>query len=210
MQMDGQFETPGLKAGLSLLNKGSKARLILPSKLAFGEGNNSIEPYTPLVYVVQLVDVMSKAQYDKETALKAKQAAALAEKAKTQEPELLKKYIADNKITAKPSATGLYYIELKKGSGAMPAKGKKVKVHYEGKLINGTVFDSSKKQGKPIEFVLGQNQVIPGWDEGISKMRVGGKARLIVPSSLAYGAQANPVIPAYSTLVFEVELLDVK
>lgn len=210
MQMEGQFETPGLKAGLSLLNKGSKAHLILPSKLAFGEGNNSVEPYTPLVYVVQLVDVMSKAQYDKETALKTKQAAALAEKAKVQEPEILKKYLADNKITAKPTATGLYYVELKKGSGVMAAKGKKVKVQYEGKLINGTVFDSSKKQGKPIEFVLGQNQVIPGWDEGIAKMSVGGKAKLIVPSSLGYGAQANPVIPAYSTLVFEVELVDVK
>lgn len=210
MQMDGQFETPGLKEGLSLLSKGSKAHLILPSKLAFGEGNNSIEPYTPLVYVVQVVDIQSKAQYEKEAALKAKAATALAEMAKTQEPIILKKYLADNKISVKPSATGLYYIELKKGSGVMAAKGKKVKVNYEGKLINGTVFDSSKKQGKPIEFVLGQNQVIPGWDEGISKMSVGGKARLVIPSSLGYGAQANPAIPAYSPLIFEVELVDVK
>ena len=210
MQMDGQFETPGLKEGLSLLTKGSKAHFILPSKLAFGEGNNSIEPYTPLVYVVQLVDVQSKAAYDKEAAMKAKAATALAEQAKTQEPIILKKYIADNRITAKPTATGLYYIELKKGSGVMAAKGKKVKVHYEGKLMNGTIFDSSKKQGKPIEFVLGQNQVIPGWDEGIAKMSVGGKARLIIPSSLGYGAQANPAIPAYSSLIFEVELVDMK
>jgi len=210
MQMEGQFETAGLKEGLSLLNKGSKAHLILPSKLAFGEGNNSVEPYTPLLYEVQLVDVLSKAQYDKETAQKAKDAAALADKAKTQEPVILQKYLSDNKITVKTTPTGLYYIELKKGTGTKAAKGKKVKVQYEGKLMNGTIFDSSKKSGKPFEFVLGQNQVIPGWDEGISKMSVGGKARLIIPSSLGYGAQANQVIPAYSSLVFEVELLDVK
>jgi FKBP-type peptidyl-prolyl cis-trans isomerase len=210
MQMEGQFETAGLKEGLSLLNKGSKAHLILPSKLAFGEGNNSVEPYTPLLYEVQLVDVLSKAQYDKEAAQKAKDAAALAEKAKTQEPVILQKYLSDNKITVKPTPTGLYYIELKKGTGAKAAKGKTVKVQYEGKLMNGTIFDSSKKSGKPFEFVLGKNQVIPGWDEGISKMNVGGKARLIIPSSLGYGAQANQVIPAYSSLVFEVELLDVK
>ena len=210
MQMEGQFETAGLKEGLSLLNKGSKAHLILPSKLAFGEGNNSVEPYTPLLYEVQLVDVQSKASYDKEAAQKAKDAAALAEKAKTQEPIILQKYISDNKITVKPTPTGLYYIELKKGTGAKAVKGKKVKVQYVGKLMNGTIFDTSKKTGKPFEFVLGQNQVIPGWDEGISKMNVGGKAQLIIPSSLGYGAQANQVIPAYSSLVFEVELLDVK
>ncbi len=210
MQMEGQFETPGLKEGLSLLNKGSRAHLILPSKLAFGEGNNSVEPYTPLLYDVQLVDVVSKAQYDKEVAQKAKEAAAAAEKAKTQEPIILQKYLADNKITVKPTPSGLYYIEIKKGTGAMATKGKKVKVQYEGKLINGTIFDSSKKSGRPFEFILGQNQVIPGWDEGIAKMSVGGKAKLIIPSSLAYGAQPNQVIPAYSTLVFEVELLEVK
>jgi len=210
MQMEGQFETPGLKEGLSLLSKGSRANLVLPSKLAFGEGNNSVEPYTPLLYDVQLVDVVSKAQYDKEAAQKAKDASALADKAKTQEPVILQKYLSDNKITVKPTPTGLYYVELKKGTGTMAAKGKKVKVQYEGKLMNGMIFDSSKKSGKPFEFVLGQNQVIPGWDEGIAKMSIGGKAKLIIPSSLGYGAQANQAIPAYSTLVFEVELLDVK
>jgi FKBP-type peptidyl-prolyl cis-trans isomerase FkpA len=210
MQMDGQFETAGLKEGLSLLNKGSKAHLILPSKLAFGEGNNSVEPYTPLLYIVELVDVISKAQYDKEVAQRAKDATANAEKAKTQEPIILQKYLSDNKITVKPTPTGLYYIELKKGTGVRASKGKKVKVHYEGKLTNGTMFDSSQKTGKPFEFVLGQGQVIPGWDEGIAKMSVGGKAKLIIPSSLGYGAQGNQAIPAYSPLVFEVELLDVK
>jgi FKBP-type peptidyl-prolyl cis-trans isomerase len=210
MQMEGQFETPGLKEGLSLLSKGSRANLVLPSQLAFGEGNNSVEPYTPLLYDIQLVDIVSKEQYDTEAAQKAKDDATLAGEAKTQEPIVLQKYLSDNQINVKPTPTGLYYVELKKGTGAMAAKGMKVKVHYEGKLMNGTMFDSSRKAGKPFEFVLGQNQVIPGWDEGIAKMAVGGKATLIIPSSLGYGAQANQAIPAYSTMVFEVELLDVK
>jgi FKBP-type peptidyl-prolyl cis-trans isomerase FkpA len=210
MQMDGQLETQGLKEGLFLMTKGSKARLIVPSKLAFGQGNNSVEPYTPLLYEIQLVDVMSKAQYTKEQDILKKKAIADAEKAKSQEPELIKKYVSDNKITVKPSATGLYFVELKKGTGKAAVKGKKVKVHYEGKLLNGKVFDSSRKHGQPFEFVLGQNQVIPGWDEAISKMNVGGKAKIVIPSALGYGAQSMPTIPAYSPLVFEVELLDVK
>ncbi|NWJ50719.1 MAG: FKBP-type peptidyl-prolyl cis-trans isomerase [Bacteroidetes bacterium] len=210
MQMDGQLETQGLKEGLSLMTKGSKVRLIVPSKLAFGQGNNSVEPYTPLLYEVQLVDIMSKAQYDKEQDRLKKKAITDAENAKKQEPELLKKYVSENKITVAPTASGLYYVELKKGTGKAAEKGKRVKVHYEGKLLNGKVFDSSKKHGQPFEFVLGQNQVIPGWDEALLKMKVGGKAKLILPSSLGYGAQAMPTIPAYSPLIFEVELLDVK
>ncbi len=210
MQMDGQLETQGLKEGLSLMTKGSKARFILPSKLAFGQGNGAVEPFTPLLYEVQLIDVMSKAQYEKEQELLKKKAIADADKAKKQEPELIKKYVADNKINVKPTATGLYFVELKKGAGKAAEKGKRVKVHYEGKLFNGKVFDSSRKHGQPFEFVLGQNQVIPGWDEAILKMKVGGKAKLIIPSSLGYGAQAMPTIPAYTPLVFEVELLDVK
>jgi len=131
-------------------------------------------------------------------------------KAKTAETGMLQKYLKDNNITAKPTASGLYYIEVKKGTGAKAEKGKKVTVNYTGKLLNGNVFDSSVGK-KPLDFVIGQGQVIPGWDEGISMMQVGGKAKLIVPSALGYGPQAmGEKIPAYSTLVFDVELLGVK
>jgi FKBP-type peptidyl-prolyl cis-trans isomerase len=83
-------------------------------------------------------------------------------------------------------------------------------VHYTGTLLNGTKFDSSRDRNQPFEFTLGQGQVIKGWDEGIALMNVGGKATLVIPSNIAYGQQAQGAIPAYSTLVFDVELLDVK
>ena len=89
-----------------------------------------------------------------------------------------------------------------------PETGKKVKVHYKGMLLDGTVFDSSYKRNQPIEFTLGIGQVIKGWDEGISLLGVGDKASFIIPSDLAYGESgAGGVIPPNATLVFEVELI---
>ncbi len=89
--------------------------------------------------------------------------------------------------------------------------GKTVSVHYKGQLADGTVFDSSYNRNQPIDFALGQGQVIQGWDEGISLLKVGDKARFVIPSNLAYGsAGAGGVIPPDATLVFDVELMDVK
>ncbi len=109
------------------------------------------------------------------------------------------------------TASGLRYKIIQKGNGAKAEKGQTVSVHYEGALIDGTVFDSSYKRNQPIDFKLGVGQVIPGWDEGISMLKVGDKARFVIPSNLAYGsAGAGGVIPGDATLVFDVELMKVK
>ena len=109
------------------------------------------------------------------------------------------------------TASGLRYKILKKGDGQRAGKGNMVSVHYEGSLTNGQVFDSSFQRNQPIDFQLGVGQVIPGWDEGISLLSVGDKARLVIPSALAYGsAGAGGVIPPNATLIFDVELMDVK
>jgi peptidylprolyl isomerase len=108
------------------------------------------------------------------------------------------------------TASGLQYIDQVVGTGAQPQKGQTVSVHYTGYLDDGTVFDSSVQRNQPFEFQLGVGRVIPGWDEGLATMRVGGKRRLIIPPDLAYGAQANGAIPANSRLTFDVELLGVK
>ena len=109
------------------------------------------------------------------------------------------------------TGSGLRYKILKNGNGQKAGKGNMVSVHYEGSLTNGQVFDSSFQRNQPIDFQLGIGQVIPGWDEGIGLLKVGDKARFVIPSELAYGsAGAGGVIPPNATLIFDVELMDVK
>ena len=109
------------------------------------------------------------------------------------------------------TASGLSYLDITPGAGASPSPGRQVKVHYTGWLENGTKFDSSLDRGQPFVFPIGAGQVIPGWDEGVMSMKVGGKRKLIIPPQLGYGANGTGgVIPPNATLIFEVELLGVQ
>ncbi|SNR33331.1 Peptidyl-prolyl cis-trans isomerase (rotamase) -cyclophilin family [Lutibacter agarilyticus] len=107
--------------------------------------------------------------------------------------------------------SGLRYKILQEGNGKQATKGSGVSVHYKGQLVDGAVFDSSYQRKQPIDFTIGVGQVIAGWDEGIQLLKVGDKARFVIPSNLAYGSQgAGGVIPPDATLIFDVELMDVK
>ncbi len=121
-----------------------------------------------------------------------------------------KKFLEANKQNenVKETASGLQYVVEKEGTGAQPTAEDEVTVHYTGKLLDGTVFDSSVNRGQPATFPL--NRVIPGWTEGVQLMKEGAKYTFFIPSDLAYGAQGVPnAIPPHSTLIFEVELLKV-
>ena len=137
-------------------------------------------------------------------------------------PTLFKKYFEQTKKDANEAFlslikgmnktdSGLFYNITKKGSGISPSKGSQVSVHYEGKLTDGTIFDSSYKRDKPIKFSVGVGQVIKGWDEGIMLLNKGAIARFVIPSELAYGSRgAGNIIPPNSTLIFEVELINIE
>lgn len=118
------------------------------------------------------------------------------------------KTMPDENVVTTPS--GLKYVEIKEGTGETPKTGQTVEVHYTGTLEDGTKFDSSRDRGQPFKFKLGVGQVIKGWDEGLSTMRVGERRKFIIPPELGYGARgAGGVIPPNATLIFDVELLKV-
>lgn len=119
--------------------------------------------------------------------------------------EIITTYISDNKLSAKATGSGLYYVITSQGSGAQPNSTSSVTVNYKGYLTNGTVFDQSRSGG--VSFAL--NNVIKGWQEGIPYFKRGGKGILLIPSALAYGSQAKANIPANSVLIFDIELLEI-
>jgi len=123
----------------------------------------------------------------------------------------LNKKMSEKYPNARTTESGLMIANEVEGSGELAVAGKTVSVHYTGRLMDGTVFDSSVERGEPIDFSLGGGMVIKGWDEGIAQLKVGGKATFIIPFHLAYGERGHPpVIPAKATLEFDVELVNVK
>ncbi|MDY0103191.1 MAG: protein kinase [Lentimicrobium sp.] len=128
---------------------------------------------------------------------------------KEKENKNIKEYLIKNNLSGVPAASGLYYFEKVSGMGIKPQAGKKVKVHYMMSLLDETKIDSSYDKNLPLEFEYGSKSVIPGFEEGIGMMSKGTKALFIIPYSLGYGTNSQGTIPAYSTLIAEVELLDI-
>ena len=161
-------------------------------------------------------DELALSQEEMETAMKSfaesrmKEMQAEMEKAANENAEKGKAFLEENKSKdgVKTTDSGLQYLVLEEGEGEQPTESDSVTVNYEGRLLDGTVFDSSYERGEPITFKL--NEVIPGWTEGLQLMKEGGKTTFFIPAELAYGAQgAGPAIGPNSTLVFDVELLGV-
>ncbi len=175
----------------------------------FREVPKDLKDVKTIIFDIKMVNIETKEE--KDAKMKAEQEAAQQKAMKDKEEEWnnIQKYLEENNITVQPTADSLFIVITKEGNGPKPQKGDKVKVHYTGYLLDGTKFDSSVDRNQPFEFELGQGRVIKGWDEGIAALHKGSKAKLIIPSKLAYGARgAGGVIPPYAPLVFDVELID--
>ena len=221
IQLDTNAFKGDIMEGLAMMEIGDSAAFIISADSFFLKANkmDSLPPgFSPgqeLIFRFGLVDIQSEEETRKRlSTLEAKANAdrqALAEKAREEEPALIAEYIERKKITEKPDKNGLYIIQTLPGNGSKPRKGQKVSVHYTGYLLNGKKFDSSFDQNQPFTFTLGQGEVIAGWDQAIKEMKVGGSATLVIPSQLAYGSNGSPpVIPPFSPLIFDVQLIKVE
>ena len=202
----------GFEVAIKQMKKGGNLTLIAPSPMAFGERGiqGYIPPFSPVVYEIEIIKVMTADEMNAQREAEQKKAAEEAAKLQGQEQAKIDAYLKANGITTAPTETGLVYIVETPAQGAQPKVGDKVKVHYTGYLLDGTKFDSSVDRNQPFEFVLGQGQVIRGWDEALSMMHVGEKVKIILPSRIAYGERgAGGSIPPYAPLMFEVELLEI-
>lgn len=222
MLQESQF-AGDLFEGLSMMHKGDSASFIVnidsTFKYLLGQPNlpKDFTSNDVMRFEVRLNDFYPESEYVKRLAQKvSKTNAERAETLKNANPNEtakaaidLEEFLAKNKIEVEPTASGLYYVMTTEGNGEKPEAGQMVKVHYTGKLLDGTVFDSSVERGEPISIPIGVGQVIPGWDEGIMMMSKGEKGILYIPYYLAYGdRQAGDKITPFSNLIFEVELVD--
>ncbi len=172
----------GSYEGIAGMKVGGSRTIIIPSDLAYGKkGFGPVPPNTDLKLQVQLVNIKSP----------------------------VKEWAVDS-TKVKTTKDGLKYIIVKEGTGPKAKAGDIVTVNYSGFLLDGKKFDSSVDRNQPITFKLGSHSVIPGWEEGIELLNKGSKARLIIPPSLGYGNRDMGIIPPNSTLIFDVELVNIK
>ena len=179
------------------------------------KGGNTVQLFVNTVKLIEQPEAMAMQQTLQQKAMETQQRdmMAYAEKQLKVDDAALQDYMKKNSLDMQkdPSGSGMYYKIIKPGTGPTAKPGQKVSVNYIGTLLNGKMFDSSDKQGKPFEFTLGRGEVIPGWDKGVALLNKGSRAIFLIPSTLAYGQRgAGADIPADSPLKFEVELVDIK
>lgn len=207
MLMDSLYDGDIFSA-IRMMHIGDSATFILDGKRFYEEMMQTRDyPFgkEPLYLDLKLYGRLSNEQYMQ---LKAEYESLLEAKAAA-EDTLILDYVKTHKIKESPTEDGIYYIPSQKGTGPQPQIMDQVEVHYTGKLLDGTVFDSSLDREEPFSFRLGAREVIPGWEKAVAMMHVGEKATFIIPSPLAYGERGNYGIPPYTPLIFEIELLKI-
>ena len=215
-QVDSLFKKGGQPAP-AFLKRGGNIVLMYVATTAKLATQPEVQAMQPLLQAAQQRRQMASPEYKKQMQDRADQVkkAVSTPEAVAQfqkDDALLQEYIKKNGLTMKKTASGLYYQILKQGAGPNAVPGQKISMNYSGVLLSGKEFDSTAKHGgAPFDFVLGQYQVITGWDEGVALLNKGSRAIFLIPSPLAYGTQgAGADIPANTPLKFDVEVLDIK
>lgn len=189
----GAISYEGLNEGVAMMREGGKARLIFPSDLGLGKNATSnIPSYSSLIFDVELVKVIPDI--------------------KAYENELLMAYLEQNEMPTDSTKTGIYFKQNVAGTGDLPAYGNQVNLTYTGKFLSGRVFDTNSKF---FSIHIGYNEVIPGFEEGVKLIAKGGSGTVVIPFYYAYGefgrydSNYRPLIPPFSTLVFDISVIDI-
>lgn len=201
----------GFTEAMRYVPEGGEGHFVIPSSLAFdSEGlEDYIEPYTSFFLNVKNIDIMTVDEYEEEEK-KLKDAEETENQRRlAEEPANMAKFIKEHDVNVAPSETGVYYLEIKTGTGDKPEEGDMVSVYYNMYNIADKLVDSNYGI-EPLSFVYGSGEMVPGIDEAMGKMRVGGKATIIVPSAMGFGDIAvDKDLPANSIVVFDLELVEV-
>ncbi len=185
------FAITGLKEGFQLMQEGEKAKMILPSDIAYGGSSiGIIQPYNTLIFDIHLKHVITDPD--------------------EYEQNLIWNFLDSNNYEVEPTESGLYYIELVPGNGTLIVPGKTIDIYYRGYFLDGREFDSNFDDATPYRVTIPYEYLIQGWNEGLQLMSKGSEGILIVPYKLAYGATGTQIIGPYMTLVFDIKIEDVR
>lgn len=202
----------GFDEAMRLVPKGSTGKFVIPSSLAFDSIGleESIAPYTSLLLDVEMVDIMTINEYEEKQKRIDEIQKAQAQKRLECEQSEIDEFVKTHDVRVLPTASGLYYLEIKKGTGDSVVAGDMVSIHYNLYNIDDKLIETSYGK-EPLQFIYGNGEMMPGIEEAISYMRKGGKATIIVPSKIGFGEYPiDNDLPAYSTVIFDIDFVDLQ
>ena len=202
----------GFTEAMRYVPEGGEGHFIIPSSLAFDSVGLDpyIEPYTSFMLNVKNIDIMTSDEYEQEEKMREEALKAESLKRLEEEPANILKFVKEHNVNVAPSETGIYYLEIMTGTGLFPEDGDMVSIYYRMYNTDDKLIDSNYGS-EPLSFILGSKEMVPGIDEAVRNMRIGGKATIIVPSAMGFGDIAvDEALPANSIVIFDLELADVQ
>ncbi|MCQ2318294.1 MAG: FKBP-type peptidyl-prolyl cis-trans isomerase [Bacteroidales bacterium] len=202
----------GFDEAMRLVPEGGNGSFVIPSSLAFDSVGfeDNIPPYTSLRLDVEMIDIMTINEYEEEQKLLRDIENAEAMKRLEEEPQRISEFVKNHDVRVEPTSSGLYYLEIQRGTGDLVENGDLVSIHYNLYNLDDKLIETSFG-GDPLQFVYGNGEMVPGIEEAVSYMRKGGRATIIVPSRIAFGEVAiDDELPANSTVVFDIDLVDLQ